>query len=58
LANDVRFSKGFEMNTAPTASKKGMIKATAGGLAAAFFLMLLALLGGRVWTSVKSGGAK
>ena len=58
LANDVRFSKGFEMNTAPTASKKGMIKAAAGGLAAAFFLMLLALLGGRVWTSVKSGGAK
>ena len=58
LANDVRFSKGFEMNTAPTASKKGMIKATAGGLAAALFLMLLALLGKRVWQTVKSGGAK
>jgi len=58
LANDVRFSKGFEMNTAPTASKKGMIKATAGGLAAAFFLMLLVLLGQRVWASIKNGGAK
>ena len=56
LANDVRFSKGFEMNTAPTASKKGMIKATAGGLVAAFFLMLLLLLGQRVWTHIKSGG--
>jgi len=58
LANDVRFSKGFEMNTAPSASKKGMIKSTTGGLAAAFFLMLLALLGGRVWLHIKSGGAK
>ena len=58
LANDVRFSKGFEMNTAPTASKKGMIKSTAGGLAAAFFLMLMALLGQRVWVSIKSGGVK
>lgn len=58
LANDVRFSKGFEMNTAPTASKKGMIKATAGGLAAAFFLMFFALLGKRVWTHLKSEGVK
>ena len=58
LANDVRFSKGFEMNTAPTASKKGMIKSTAGGLAGLFFLMLLALLGGRVWLHIKSGVAK
>ena len=58
LANDVRFSKGFEMNTAPTASKKAMIKSTAGGLAGLFFLMLLALLGGRVWLHIKSGVAK
>jgi len=58
LANDVRFSKGFEMSTAPTASKKGMIKTTAGGLAGAFFLMLLVLLGQRVWASIKNGGAK
>jgi hypothetical protein len=27
-------------------------------LAAAFFLMLLVLLGQRVWTTIKSGGAK
>ena len=59
LANDVRFSKGFEMNTAPTSSgKKGMIKSTAGGLAGLFFLTLLVLLGGRVWLHIKSGVAK
>jgi hypothetical protein len=59
LANDVRFSKGFEMNTAPTSTgKKGMIKSTAGGLAGLLFLMLLALLGQRVWSHLKSGGAK
>ena len=59
LANDVRFSKGFEMNTAPTSSgKKGMIKSTAGGLAGLFFFMLLVLLGGRVWLHIKSGVAK
>ena len=58
LALDVRFTKGFEMNTAPTATKKGMLKTTAGGLAAAFFLMLFVLLGQRVWQTVKSGGAK
>ena len=55
----VRFTKGLEANTAPTSSgKKGMIKATAGGLFAAFFLMLLVLLGQRVWQTVKSGAAK
>jgi hypothetical protein len=53
-----RFTKGLEANTAPTVSKKGMIKTTAGGLAGTFFLMLLALLGQRVWLNVKSGGAK
>jgi len=58
LANDVRFSKGFEMNTAPTATKKGMIKNTAGGLAGAFLLMLLVLLGQQVWTHLKSEGVK
>lgn len=58
LAIQVRFTKGLEANTAPIASKKGMIKSTAGGLAAALFLMLLALLGGRVWLHIKSGGAK
>jgi hypothetical protein len=58
LANSVRFSKGFEMNTTPIATKKGMIKTTIGGLFAAFFLMLLILLGQHVWQTVKSGGAK
>ena len=58
LAIQVRFTRGLEANTAQTASKKGMIKSTAGGLVAAFFLMLLALLGQRVWVSIKSGGVK
>ena len=48
-----RFNKGLEGNTYPTASKKGMIKFAAGGLAGAFFLMLLVLLGQKVWVSIK-----
>ena len=56
LLVQARFTKGLEGNTSPTASKKGMIKATAGGLAAAFFLMLMLLLGQRVWSSIKKGG--
>ena len=53
-----RFTKSLDANTAPTAIKKGMIKTTAGGLAGAFFFMLLVLLGQRVWATIKSGGAK
>ncbi|OWS70685.1 hypothetical protein [Polynucleobacter campilacus] len=48
-----RFTKSLDANTAPTSSKKGMIKTTAGGLAGAFFLMLLVLLGQRVWEGIK-----
>ena len=59
LSIQVRFTKGLEANTAPTSNvKKGMIKSTAGGLAAAFFLMLLVLLGQRVWQSIKVSGVK
>ena len=59
LMIQARFTKGLEANTAPTSSgKKGMIKSTAGGLAGGFFLVLLLLLGQRVWTSAKSGAAK
>jgi len=58
LLVQARFTKGLEANTAPTSIKKGMIKTTAGGLAGAFFLMLLMLLGQRVWLNIKSGGAK
>jgi hypothetical protein len=54
LAIQVRFTKGLEANTAPSASKKGIIKTTAGGFAAAFFLMLLVLLGQRVCKTVKN----
>jgi hypothetical protein len=59
LSIQVRFTKGLEANTAPTSNgKKGMIKSTASGLAAAFFLMLLVLLGQRVWQSIKVSGVK
>jgi hypothetical protein len=52
------FNKSLESNAAPTANKKGMIKATAGGLAGGFFLMLLVLLSGRVFSGMKSVGDK
>ncbi|MBT8541003.1 hypothetical protein G6722_06625 [Polynucleobacter paneuropaeus] len=58
LAIQVRFTKGLEANTPPVAIKKGMIKTTAGGLVAAFFLMLLALLGQRLWLKTKNGSAQ
>jgi hypothetical protein len=59
LAIQVRFTRGLEANTAPTSSgKKGMIKATAGGFAATFFLMLLFLLAQKVWAAVKEQDAK
>ena len=58
LAIQARFSKGLEANTAPTASKKGMLKTTAGGLFGALFLMLLFLLGQKVWRSTKAAGVK
>ena len=59
LMIQARFTKGLEANTAPTSSgKKGMIKSVAGGLAGGFFLVLMLLLGQRVWTSIKTGGAK
>jgi hypothetical protein len=48
LQIDARYSKGFEMNTAPTALKKGMIKSTVAGLLISFFLMLSVLLYRRV----------
>ena len=57
ISIQVFFSKGLEANTVPTFSgKEGVIKSTVGGLAAAFILMLIALLGGRVRQTVKSGG--
>lgn len=58
LLIQTRFARGLEANTAPTSKKTGMIKAAAGGLAGLLFLTLIALLGQRVWASIKSGGAK
>jgi hypothetical protein len=56
LEVSARFTKGLDANTAPTTIKRCMIKSAAGGLAAAFFLMLLVLMGQRVWVSIKIGG--
>lgn len=58
LQVQARFTKGLESNTAPTSKKLGMIKATAGSCAAAFFLTLIGLLGMRYWVNIKSVGAK
>ena len=58
LSVQARFTKGLEGNTAPTAIKRGMIKSTAGGLAGTFLLILLVLLGQRLWTNIKNGSAK
>lgn len=41
-----RFTKGLETNTAPTAKKRGMIMAIAGGCTLAIVLYLIGLLGG------------
>ena len=49
-----RFTKSLEANSAPTSKKRGMIKSAASGLAVAFFLALMVLLGQRVWASVKA----
>ena len=55
----VRFTRGLEANTMPISSgKKDMIKAAAGGLVAAFFLMLMFLLGQKVWENMKEQDAK
>jgi hypothetical protein len=54
LANQIHFTKGLMEDTPPIATKKGMLKATAGGLAAAFFLMLMVLVGQRFWQQVKT----
>lgn len=49
LAIQVRFTKGLEANTAPTASgKTGVVISALGGLIAAFLLLLLILLGLKV----------
>jgi hypothetical protein len=54
LSVQVRFTNGLEANIAPTSKKTGsMIKSAAGGLAGAFFLMLLVLIGQKVWLNIK-----
>jgi hypothetical protein len=53
LAIEARFTKGLDANTAPVTKKTGMLKATAGGLAGAGFLMLVFLLGKKVLGNLK-----
>jgi hypothetical protein len=53
LTIEARFTKGLESNTPPVTKKTGMLKATAGGLAGAGFLMLVILLGRKVLGNLK-----
>lgn len=53
-----RYTKSLDSNTAPISTKKGMIKAAAGGLALAFFVMLIVLLSRQIWRNIKSGSAE
>jgi hypothetical protein len=53
LAIEARFTKGLEADTAPATEKTGMLKATAGGLAGAGFLMLVFLLGRKILSNLK-----
>ena len=59
LKIQVRFTQGLHPSMAPTSyGNQGMINSAIGGLAAAFILMLLVLLGQRVWSQLKSEGVK
>lgn len=49
IAVDDRFKRGLEVNASPIVIKKGFTRFTAGGLAGGFFLMLLILLGERIF---------
>jgi hypothetical protein len=54
LANQLYFTKGLSSgNIPPVVSKTGMVKTAASGLFGTFFLMLLVLLGQRMWTRIK-----
>lgn len=58
LANEARFTWGLVEAQTISAKKRGAIKFTLVGLAAALFLMLLALVGQRVWANLKIGSAQ
>ena len=49
-----RFTKGLEANTSPIAYKRGAIKVTLGGMALAFLVALLFLLGRRLFLMLKA----
>ncbi|OZB49330.1 MAG: hypothetical protein B7X60_01480 [Polynucleobacter sp. 39-45-136] len=58
LANEATYALGLVESPVVSVTRRGMIKSTAGGLAATFFLMLLFLLGQRVWANIKGGDTK
>lgn len=58
LTNQARFKFGLLGSQTILVKKTGMIKSTAAGLAGAFFIMLLVLVGQRVWRNVKVSGVK
>lgn len=58
LSYQARFRWGLVQDGTPTANKPGRLKFTAGGLAGAFVLMLLFLLGQRVWANIKGSDTK
>lgn len=58
LANETRFKYGLVEAGTTSAKKAGLIKYIAVGLVGSLFLMLMALLGQRVWGNIKSRDAK
>jgi hypothetical protein len=56
LANETRFKFGLIEASTISVKKTGMIISVVGGLAATLFLMLIMLLGQRVWCNVKNSG--
>lgn len=58
LANEATYVLGLVESPVVSVTRRSMIKSVAGGLAGAFFVMLLLLLGQRVWANIKGGNTK
>jgi len=58
VANEARFKWGLVEARTVTVNRAGMLKSIAGGLIGALLLMLLALVGQKAWSNIKSGAAK
>ena len=57
VANETFLKFGLKELSINSIQKRGMIKSTTVGLASAFFVILLALVGQRVWRNAKGSGA-